>query len=149
MTRPDWDEYFMAIARAVSTRATCRGIAVGAVITRDNRILSTGYNGPPAGFPNCIDQGCCYGGVDNCTQSSAPSRAVHAEANAIAYAARFGIATDGATIYVTSEPCVACLKLILSAGIVRVVYADPWEGNRDNPVACELLTNLKVRQLLP
>ncbi len=120
--RPSWDEYFLLMAKLAATRSTCLAFPVGAVIVKDRQVLATGYNGSPSGSAHCTSQGYCYDGVHNCVESKLPSRAVHAEANAIAQAARHGIATDGATIYVTLEPCLSCLKLIISAGIREVFY---------------------------
>lgn len=120
--RPDWNEYFLLMAKLAATRSTCLAFPVGAVIVKDRQVLATGYNGSPSGSAHCTSQGYCYDGVHNCAESKLPSRAVHAESNAIAQAARHGIATDGATIYVTLEPCLSCLKLIISAGIREVFY---------------------------
>jgi dCMP deaminase len=128
MIRPTWDEYFMLQARLVSTRSTCLAFPVGAVIVKDNQILASGYNGSPSGTSHCIEQGYCYPGLFNCADSSdMPSRAVHAEANAIAQAAKHGVSTQGAIIYVTLEPCISCLKLIISAGIHQVFYGKSFK----------------------
>ncbi len=121
--RPTWDQYFMMIAKLAATRSTCLAFPVGAVIAKNRQVLATGYNGSPSGSVHCTAQGFCYEGLSSCDVSNTlPSRAVHAEANAIAQAARHGISTEGATIYVTLEPCIACLKLIISAGIKEVFY---------------------------
>lgn len=125
MNRESWDEYFMGIATTVSSRCTCLGRPVGAVLVRDKHIIATGYNGPAAGLPHCIEQGQCYPGMMLCTGNFRPSRAIHAEMNAIGQAARHGVATEGATMYTTLEPCLNCLKAIVAAGVVRVVFADP------------------------
>lgn len=121
--RPTWDEYFLMLAKLAATRSTCLAFPVGAVIVKDRQVLATGYNGSPSGSVHCIAQGYCYPGLSSCDASkSMPSRAVHAEANAIAQAAKHGISTNGASIYVTLEPCLSCLKLIISAGIHEVFY---------------------------
>lgn len=121
--RPTWDEYFLMLAKLAATRSTCLAFPVGAVIVKDKQVLATGYNGPPSGSAHCTTQGYCYPGLDSCDASKAmPSRAVHAEANAIAQAAKHGISTEDASIYVTLEPCLFCLKLIISAGIHEVFY---------------------------
>lgn len=122
--RKSWDEYFIDIAQIVATRSTCLVDPVGAVITRDNRILSTGYNGVPSGKSHCTDQGFCYEGVKICSKSDKPSKAIHAETNAIAYAARYGVSLDDAVIYITKKPCINCSKLILSSGIEQIVYLE-------------------------
>jgi dCMP deaminase len=122
--RPSWDEYFLMLAKLAATRSTCLAFPVGAVIVNKNRqVLATGYNGSPAGSAHCTEQGYCYPGLSSCDASKTmPSRAVHAEANAIAQAAKHGISTDEGSIYVTLEPCLSCLKLIISAGIREVFY---------------------------
>jgi dCMP deaminase len=117
--RPGWDEYFMQIARTVATRATCPRASVGAVLTRERRILTTGYNGAPRGVAHCTEAGCLI--VDgHCL------RATHAEANAIVQGALHGVSLEGATAYCTHQPCAGCSKLLISAGIVRIVYADAY-----------------------
>ena len=109
----------MEIARTVATRATCPRARVGAVLTRDKRILTTGYNGAPSGIPHCTDVGCIM--VDgHCL------RATHAEANAIVQGALHGVSTQGATAYCTHQPCAGCSKLLISAGVVRIVYQDAY-----------------------
>jgi dCMP deaminase len=122
-SRPTWDEYFMMMAKLTATRSTCLAFPVGAVIVKDRQVLATGYNGSPSGSAHCTAQGECYPGLSACNASkSLPSRSIHAEANAIAQAAKHGINTSGAIIYVTLEPCLACLKLVISAGIREVFY---------------------------
>jgi dCMP deaminase len=126
-TRPGWDEYFMEIARTVATRATCPRARVGAVLTRERRILTTGYNGAPRGVSHCTDVGCIMAD-GHCL------RATHAEANAIVQGALHGVSLQGATAYCTHQPCSGCSKLLISAGVVRIVYRDAYP----DPVA-ELL----------
>lgn len=121
--RPTWDEYFLMIAKLAATRSTCLAFPVGAVIVKNRQVLATGYNGSPSGSVHCTSQGFCYPELSSCDASKIlPSRSVHAEANAIAQAARHGISTNEAIIYVTLEPCISCLKLIISAGIKEVFY---------------------------
>lgn len=121
--RPTWDEYFLMLAKLAATRSTCLAFPVGAIIVKDRQVLATGYNGSPSGSVHCTAQGFCYPGLSSCDASKIlPSRAVHAEANAIAQAAKHGIPTAGASIYVTLEPCISCLKLIISAGIKEIFY---------------------------
>ena len=134
--RKSWDEYFIDIAQVVATRSTCLADPVGAVITRDNRILSTGYNGVPSGENHCTDQSFCYEGVAVCSKSDKPSRAIHAEMNAIAYAARYGVSLDNAVIYITKKPCINCSKLILSSGIEQIVYL---EGDKIIKIASNMM----------
>ncbi|NLG27233.1 MAG: cytidine deaminase [Chloroflexi bacterium] len=125
--RPSWDEYFVEIARQVASRSTCLRRQIGAVIVRDKRILCTGYNGPPRGLPHCDETGCLR------QQLGIPSgqrldicRALHAEQNAIVQAALHGVSIEGATIYVTHQPCYTCAKMIINAGITRIVCASSY-----------------------
>lgn len=117
--RPGWDEYFMEIARTVATRATCPRASVGAVIVRDHRILTTGYNGAPRHVPHCTEVGCQLVG-GHCL------RTTHAEANAIVQGALHGVRLADGSIYSTHQPCVGCSKLLISAGIVRIVYEQAY-----------------------
>lgn len=148
--RPTWDEYFMLMAKLASTRSTCLAFPVGAVIVKNRQVLATGYNGSPSGSIHCTAQGFCYEGLSSCDASKIlPSRAVHAEANAIAQAAKHGIATEGGTIYVTLEPCIACLKLVISAGIREVFYETDFNFGekilvRDSFVKDNLVTLTKM-----
>lgn len=121
--RPTTDEYFIEIATIVAKRSTCLRNTVGSVIVRDNRILTTGYNGAPRGLPHCLDIGCLRNDqqIPSGTRHE-KCRAVHAEQNAIIQAALHGIETSGATIYCTHQPCILCTKMIINAGIKRVVY---------------------------
>jgi dCMP deaminase len=114
--RPSWGDYFINIAFTVAERSTCDRAHVGAVIVRDRRILTTGYNGAPAGLPHCDDVGHLV--VDgHCV------RTLHAEQNAIIQAALHGVNIAGSTIYVTHQPCLTCAKMIINAGVRHVVYA--------------------------
>ena len=115
-SRPTWDEYFMDIAFTVAQRSTCDRAHVGAVLVRDRRILTTGYNGAPAGLPHCYEVGHLM--VDGHCM-----RTLHAEQNAIIQAALHGVSIEGATAYVTHQPCLTCAKMIINAGVRRVVYA--------------------------
>ncbi|MEJ2736771.1 MAG: cytidine/deoxycytidylate deaminase family protein [Anaerolineae bacterium] len=114
--RPSWDDYFMQITFQVARRSTCPRAAVGAVIVRDKRILTTGYNGAPANLPHCTEAGCLIVN-GHCV------RTLHAEQNAIIQGALHGVDVSGSTIYVTHQPCLVCAKMIINAGIQRVVYA--------------------------
>ena len=121
MDRPGLDEYFMEIASVVATRSTCLRHKVGAVIVKEKRILTTGYNGAPTGLPHCLDLGCRREGVESGHQHEL-CRAVHAEQNAIIQAALHGASTAGATLYCTHQPCILCAKMMINAKIRRVVY---------------------------
>lgn len=126
--RVSWDEYFMEIAEIVKTRSTCIRRQIGAVIVKDNRIITTGYNGAPSGCRHCTEIGSCYRQEHNIPSGERHElcRAIHAEQNAIIQAAKIGNTTDGATIYVTNQPCVICAKMCINAGIKRIVYKDGY-----------------------
>lgn len=123
MERTSLDNYFLNIAYVVSTRSTCLRNEVGAVIVRDKQILATGYNGSPAGTTHCLDVGCIriQEGIPSGTRHER-CRAVHAEQNAIIQAAVHGVSVYGATLYCTHQPCILCAKMIVNAGIKRVVF---------------------------
>ena len=125
--RPSWDEYFLDIIELIKQRSTCIRRQVGAIIVKDKRILATGYNGAPTGCAHCIDIGCLRDelGIPSGERHEL-CRALHAEQNAIAQAAQHGISVDGATIYVTHQPCVMCAKMIINSGIKRIVYKGPY-----------------------
>ena len=122
--RKSWDEYFMEIAEIVKTRSTCLRRQVGAVIVKDNRIITTGYNGAPSGLKHCTELGGCEREKLHIPsgQRHELCRALHAEQNAIIQAAKLGIGTEGATIYITLQPCVICAKMLINAGIQRIVF---------------------------
>ncbi len=130
VTRPSWDEYYMGIAMAVRKRANCTGNRVGAVLVCGGRVVATGYNGTPDGFPNCDEGGCI-----RCSQRERFKSGeaydlcicVHAEQNAYLAAARFGIAVEGATLYTTMRPCFGCAKEALQAKVKEVVYLHDWQ----------------------
>ena len=121
--RPSWDEYFLEIVKVVASRATCDRGRNGAVIVKNKRILTTGYVGSPIGLPHCDEVGHMLHDVvdENGKISKHCVRTIHAEQNAILQAALHGVSTEGATIYVKFVPCFACAKMIVNAGIKRVV----------------------------
>jgi len=121
--RPGWDEYFMAIARVVASRSNCVKRKVAAVITRDRRIISTGYNGTPRGVPNCNEGGCprCNSFVEGGTRLD-ECLCSHGEENAIIQAAYHGVVVRGGTIYTTFSPCLTCTKMIINSGLIEVIY---------------------------
>lgn len=121
--RASWHEYFMNIAEQVATRSTCGRKHVGAVIVRDKTILSTGYNGSLRGAPHCDEVGHDIEN-DHCV------RTVHAEANAVAQAAKHGIQIDLSEIYVTASPCLSCFKLIANSGITKIYYKEFYRDER-------------------
>ncbi len=125
--RPSWDEYFFQIAEQVATRSTCMRRQVGAVLVKDKRILSTGYNGAPRGISHCTEAGCLR------EELGIPSgerhelcRALHAEQNAIVQAALHGVKIEGASLYCTHQPCSLCAKMIINSGIVEVYFNEGY-----------------------
>ncbi len=127
MVRPSWDKYFMAITKEVAKRSTCMRRHVGAILVKDKRILTTGYNGAPAGLMHCEETGCMR------EDESIPSgerhelcRGLHAEQNAIIQAAYYGIPIAGAVLYCTNFPCVICSKMLINAGIRTVYYENGY-----------------------
>lgn len=125
--RPDWDTYFLDIVDLVSRRSTCLRRAVGAALVRDKRILATGYNGAPSNLQHCLDIGCLR------DERQVPSgqrhelcRGLHAEQNAIIQAALHGVSVKDATLYCTNHPCIICTKMIINAGVSRIVIRDGY-----------------------
>ncbi len=139
--RPDWDSYFMQIAQVVATRSTCIRRQVGALLVKDNNILATGYNGVPKGLEHCEQVGCIR------AQLGIPSgerhelcRGLHAEQNAIIQAAVHGTKIAGGTLYCTHQPCVVCTKMLINAGIEKIVIAN----NYPDKLAEEMLRASKI-----
>lgn len=128
--RPDWDEYFFGIMDAVATRATCDRGRSGCVITRDNRIIATGYVGAAPGLPHCDEVG--HEMIERInpdgTKTKHCIRTAHAEENTIVHAARFGVPLKGATLYCNMTPCYTCAKMIITAGIERVVARNDYHA---------------------
>lgn len=129
--RPSWDEYFMKIVEMVGSRGTCDRFRGGCVITRDKRIIATGYAGSPIGLPHCDDVGHEMHAVTNAdgTSSRHCIRTIHAEQNAICEAARMGIALNGGTLYCQMTPCYTCAKMIINAGIKKVIAAQDYHAS--------------------
>jgi dCMP deaminase len=122
-SRPSRDAVFMEIARVLRTRSSCRRGKVGVVITRDNRIVASGYNGAPPSAPHCFELGCA---VLEDHHVLGCQRAIHAEVNAIAFAARAGVSTADSTMYCTAGACLKCAQQVISAGVIRFVYGNPY-----------------------
>ncbi len=156
---PDTDRYYMGIAFAVREKANCTGNRVGVVIVRDNRVISTGYNGVPEGMTNCLDGGClrCKNPNDQFVSGTGYDLCicVHAEQNALLSSARFGIAVEGATIYSTMQPCFGCAKELAQAKIQQIVYlhawvpsdADPEMDQRKKAEYDKIMAKINVKQL--
>jgi dCMP deaminase len=134
MNRPSWDHYFLELAHIVSKRSTCIRRQVGAVITRDKRILTTGYNGPPSGIQHCEDVGCLR------EKLNVPSgerhelcRGLHAEQNAIIQASLHGVSLNEGILYCTHQPCIICAKMLINAGIkeIKFVHGYPDELSQE------------------
>ncbi|HBF43413.1 MAG TPA: cytidine deaminase [Desulfobacteraceae bacterium] len=148
MSRPSWPVYFMDITKMVAKRSTCLRRHVGAVLVKDKRILATGYNGAPTGIRHCEEVGCLR------EQLSVPSgerhelcRGLHAEQNAIIQAAYHGIPIVGSTLYCTNKPCIICSKMLINAGVEKIVYEDGY----DDPLADQMLeeATIKVERFVP
>jgi len=133
--RPEWDEYFMEMVHVVKNRSTCIRRAVGAVIVKDKQVLATGYNGQPRGAAHAAEVGCLRErlGVPSGERHEL-CRGLHAEQNAIIQAAYHGVAIAGAEVYCTTKPCIICTKMLINAGIKRVIYEEFY----DDPLADEL-----------
>ncbi len=125
--RPDWDTYFMNIAHVVATRSNCRRRKVAAIIVKERRIISTGYNGTPRGIRNCHEGGCprCASDAESGEHLGACICA-HAEENAIVQAAFHGISVRGGSLYCTCSPCLLCAKMIINAGLQEVVFEEAY-----------------------
>lgn len=132
--RPSWDEYFMAITDVIGTRGTCDRGRAGCVVVREKRILATGYVGAPAGLPHCDEVGHEMHKVTHADSSETMHciRTTHAEQNAIAHAARTGVKLDGGTLYCKMTPCYTCAKIILNAGIQRIVVQKDYHASKES-----------------
>ena len=146
MKRPDWDSYFMSIAELVSTRSTCLRRKVGAVIVKDKRILSSGYNGAPSGVTHCEVTGCLR------EKLKVPSgerhelcRGLHAEQNAIIQAAYHGVEIKESFIYCTNLPCIICSKMIINAGIKKIFYKEGYPDELSEAMLKE--AEIELRQI--
>lgn len=140
--RKNWHQYFMEIAHLVASRSTCLRRQVGAVaVSRDNRILGTGYNGALPGAPHCDQVGCLREEMHIPSgQRQEICRAQHAEANVCNFAARHGVALNGATVYVTTQPCTTCVKAMATSGISRIIF----DGDYPDPFACQIAAEVDM-----
>jgi dCMP deaminase len=134
--RPSWDEYFIELADLVASRSTCLRRQVGAVLVRKERIIATGYNGAPRGLGHCLEMGCLRAemGIPS-GQRYELCRGVHAEQNAIINAAYYGVSTQDTVLYCTNQPCIICARILINAGIVRVVH----RGNFSDTLALQFM----------
>jgi len=144
--RPSWETYFMNITNLVAQRSTCLRRAVGAVLVKDKRVLSTGYNGAPSNLKHCSEVGCLREqmGIESGKMHEL-CRGIHAEQNAIIQAAYHGVSVKGAVIYCTNQPCSICARMIINAGIVKIYYQSGYA----DPLAKELLAeaNIELKQI--
>jgi dCMP deaminase len=146
--RPSWDSYFLSIAQLVASRSTCLRRQVGAILVTDKRILTTGYNGAPAGTPHCseIPSGCLreFRKIPSGERQEL-CRGLHAEQNAIIQAAAFGVSLKGSELYCTHQPCITCAKMLINAGVKRVVFL----GAYPDELALEMLDagNIKLERM--
>ncbi len=141
--RDSWENYFMRIALEVATRSTCDRKHIGAVIVRDRTILSTGYNGSIRGLAHCDEEG-------HMMENGHCVRTVHAEANALAQAAKNGVRVEASEIYITTSPCWTCFKLLANSGITKIYYGEFYRDNRIFDAAKEAniqLVHLSIKDL--
>jgi dCMP deaminase len=147
MSRPSWQEYFMSIAQLVATRSTCLRRAVGAVLVKDKRILATGYNGAPTGIRHCIETGCLRERLGiKPGERHELCRGLHAEQNVIIQAAYYGVMTQGTTLYSTHKPCIICSKMLINAGVEKVVYLEGYPDALADEMLAE--ANIEVERLV-
>lgn len=144
--RPTWDEYFMKFAKLASTRSTCLRRKVGAVIVKDKRIIATGYNGAPKGIAHCSEKGGCLREKLDIPSGERHElcNALHAEQNAIIQAAMLYASIDGGEIFITHQPCVICAKMIINAGIRRIVIGEDY----NDKLAKEILEEAGIKPVL-
>ncbi|MFH0876649.1 MAG: cytidine/deoxycytidylate deaminase family protein [Candidatus Omnitrophota bacterium] len=140
--RPDWDQYFLGIARLVAERSTCLRRKVGALVVKDRRILATGYNGTPSGIRHCSDVGCLREKLKVPSgQRHELCRGLHAEQNVLLQASLHGVSLKGSALYVTNQPCIICAKMIINAGIKEVVVSDHYP----DAMALQFLKEAKIK----
>lgn len=144
-SRPSWDEYFLGISKLVASRSTCMRRQVGAVVVKNKQILATGYNGAPSGITHCDKVGCLR------QQMNVPSgqrhelcRALHAEQNAFLQAARHGVSLEGSTLYITTQPCSICAKMIINVGVKKIII----EGDYPDEFALKFLEEAGIEMVV-
>ncbi len=147
MSRPSWPEYFMSIAKLVATRSTCLRRAVGAVLVKDKRIMATGYNGAPTGIRHCIEMGCLRESLEvKPGERHELCRGLHAEQNVIIQAAYYGVMTQGTTLYTTHKPCIICSKMLINAGVKRIVFLEGYPDTLADEMLAE--ASIELERLL-
>jgi dCMP deaminase len=142
--RPSWDEYFMQQCDLIATRATCDRKKVGTIIVKNNRMISTGYNGSLPGLPHCDN-------VGHCMENGHCITTVHSEINSILDAAKRGVSVDGAILYCNTMPCWNCFKAIVSAGIIEIVFHDEYRAEQKDKIieTALLIPGFTLRQYIP
>ncbi len=146
LDRPSWHVYFMNIADLVATRSTCTRRKVGAILVKEKRILTSGYNGAPSGVPHCIETGCLRDRLNVPSgEKHELCRGVHAEQNAIIQAANHGITVKGSSLYCTNQPCSICAKMLINAGIEKVYFKDGY----NDPLALEMFEQAGIALIQP
>ena len=146
MGRPGWDEYFLEIADIVAKRSTCSRRQVGALIVRDKRILTTGYNGPPSGLRHCEEVGCLREQLGIASgERHELCRGLHAEQNAIIQASLHGVQVKGSILYCTHQPCIICTKMIINAGIKEIVFIQGYPDDLSQEFINE--AQIKIRKI--
>jgi dCMP deaminase len=145
VSRPSWDDYFLKMTMLVAERSTCLRHHVGAVLVRDRRVLTTGYNGAARGQKDCLELGCLRDeqGIESGTRHEV-CRAIHAEQNAIIQASLHGVSTAGAAMYCTHSPCLICAKIIVNAGIERVVSFNEYSDKNTSDLFREARIRIDV-----
>jgi len=148
MARPSWDEYFLEIAVLVKSRSTCLRRQVGAVFVRDKRMLATGYNGAPSGLKHCEDVGCIR------EREGIPSgerhelcRGIHAEQNAMLQAAHHGVSLNDSILYVTDQPCVLCAKMLINAGVKKIIMLGGYPDELSRQMLQEADISMEIKEL--
>ena len=145
-TRPSWETYFMDIAHLVAKRSTCRRRAVGALLVKDKRILTTGYNGAPTGIKHCLDIGCLREELNIASgERHELCRGIHAEQNAIIQAALHGVSIKDASLFCTNQPCSICAKMIINAGIRAIYYSSGYADSLSLDLLGE--AGIKIKKL--
>lgn len=141
--RPDWDTYFMEITNIVASRSTCVKRHVGAVIVKNNNILSIGYNGAPSGIQHCTNKTCLRQNAEH-GYDYMSCRSSHAEQNAIVQAAKLGVSINGSKLYCTTQPCIICARMIINAGIKEVIYTEEFDDDMTLEMLKEAGVKIKV-----
>lgn len=142
--RKSWDNYFMEITELVATRSTCIKRKIGAILVKDKRILTTGYNEPPSGFPDCTEEICLRLDVPS-GKNQEKCWGLHAEQNAVIQAALMGISVKGSTLYCTHQPCSICAKILVNAGIKKIIF----KGDYPDKLSYEIFktANIPIKRL--